>query len=105
MKRYYGVDIEEQRDKLLKSTAAKNLIDEVIKVADEAVTGEYNALKISDYMLYIETGNRKTFEREYFRRRNNCSFLSMAYWLTENEKYKKSLDKFKKRGILKIRKG
>ena len=91
MKRYYGVDIEEQRDKLLKSTAAKNLIDEVIKVADEAVTSEYNALKISDYMLYIETGNRKTFEREYFRRRNNCSFLSMAYWLTENEKYKKSL--------------
>ena len=91
MKCYYGVDLKKQREKLLKSDVAQIIIKNVIARADDALGEEYKALKISDYMLFIETGDRKTFEREYFRRRNNCSYISIAYWLTEDEKYKKNL--------------
>ena len=88
----YGVNVEEKRQILLKSDASKPIIDTVIKRADEAIDTEYKALKISDYMLFIQTGDRKVFEREYFKRRNNCSYLLVAYWLTNDEKYKKPLE-------------
>lgn len=88
---YYGVDIFSQKEKLLKSEVAQVLIEDIIKKADNALCEEYKALKISDYMLFIQTGDRKTFERPYFKRRNNCSYLSVAYWLTDDKKYYKPL--------------
>jgi len=42
-------------------------------------------------MLFVETGDRDIFEKEYFKRRNNCSYISIAYWLTEKEIYKRAL--------------
>ncbi len=91
MKHYYGVDFDEQRQKLLKSSAAEFLIKDIIEKADSVLNEEYSALKMSNYMLFIETGDRKVFEKDYFKRRNNCSYLSIAYWLTNDEKYKKPL--------------
>lgn len=91
MKTYYGINFKEQREKLLKSNQAQLLINNVIERADNVLDEEYKALKISDYMLFIETGDRKIFERQYFKRRNDCSYISIAYWLTEDEKYKKPL--------------
>jgi len=91
MKFYYGVDFEEQREKLLKSNAAKTLIEDVLKKADAALQEEYIALKISDYMMFVETGDRSVFEKEYFKRRNNCSYISIAYWLTGKEIYRQAL--------------
>lgn len=91
MKYYYNADFEKQREKLLNSPVAQHLISNIIKNADSVLNEEYKALKISDYMQFIETGDRKVFEREYFKRRNNCSLISIAYWLTNDEKYKKPL--------------
>lgn len=90
MKYYCGVDVEKQKAELQQSNAATVLIKDIINKADAALDVEYKSLKISDYMLYVETGDRKIFETEYFKRRNNCSYISIAYWLTEDEKYKKN---------------
>ena len=91
MKYYCGVDVEKQKAALLKSDVATPLIKDIISRADAVLNEEYKALKMSEYMLFIETGDRKIFETEYFKRRNNCSYISIAYWLTEDEKYKKVL--------------
>ncbi len=92
MKNYYGINLDEQRAALLSFEGAKPLIEKVIKRADEAIGQEYGALKFSDYMLFSKTGDRTTFQRPYFARRNNCSYLAMAYWLTDDEKYKTPLE-------------
>lgn len=91
MKFYYGVDFKEQREKLLNSNVAKELIENIIKKADFAIEEEYKPLNMSDYMLFYKTGDRAVFEKEYFKRRNNCSYISIAYWLTQKEIYKKTL--------------
>ena len=91
MKNYYGVDPKKQREKLLNSETAKSMIESIIEKADNALEKTYEALKISEYMLFLETGNRRVFEKKYFERRNDCSYLSIAYWLTEDDKYKNQL--------------
>jgi len=91
MKTYYGVDFEKQREALLKSDKAETMIEELISKADLALTKIYEPLKMTDYMIFHETGNRSTFERPYFERRNDCSYVSVAYWLTRDEKYKNTL--------------
>ncbi len=87
MKRYYGVDFEFQREKLLNSEKARFMIDDVINGADEVLEKEYPALKISDYMLFQKNGNRVVFQRKYFERRNDCARISYAYWLTRDDRY------------------
>ena len=91
MKKYYGVDFEKQRTSLLKSKAAKPLIADVISKADTALSKTYPILKMSDFLYIYETGNRNKYEQKYFERRNDCSYISIAYWLTEDEKYVKPL--------------
>lgn len=87
MKNYYGIDFDKQKEKLLRSDKAKNIINSVIEKADDALVKTYEALKMSDYMLFTKTGDRKTFEKKYFERRNDCSYVSIAYWLTDDKKY------------------
>ena len=91
MKTCYGVNIEEQRKALLQSDIAKKLYQPIIDLADRALDKSYPALKMSDYMMYDETGDRAIFEKGYFERRNDCSYILVAYWLTNDEKYKKPL--------------
>ena len=91
MKTCYGVDIEKQRELLLKSDVAKNIYKPIIALADLALDKTYPALKMSEYMMYEETGDRAVFEKSYFERRRDASYLLVAYWLTENEKYYKPL--------------
>ena len=91
MKFYYGVDPSEKREKLIKSEIAKPYIDEIIDFADKAITEDSTAFKMSDFMLYYETGNRSVFQDHYFGRRKKCSNIMFAYWLTQDEKYLKPL--------------
>ena len=91
MKKYYDIDLEKQRQALLKSVAAKPFVEKVIKKADAALTKTYPALKMSDYMLFNENGNRIIFENIYFERRNDCSAILGAYWLSGEDKYLKPL--------------
>lgn len=91
MTKHYGVDVEKQREKLLKSEVAKGLISNIINLADSVLDREYPALKMSDYMLCFETGDRTVYEKACKERLNNCSYIWIAYWLTEDEKYKKPL--------------
>lgn len=91
MKRFYGVDFEKQREAVLNSEKARFIADGIIKKADEALKKIYPAFKMSEFMLYFETGNRSIFEKSYFERRNDCLFISIAYWLTGDEKYYKPL--------------
>lgn len=91
MSLYFGIDCDKQKENLLKSKKAKFLIDFVTNKADVALRKKYEVLKISDYMLHDETGDRKTFENPYFERRNDCSYMAIAYWLTGDEKYYKPL--------------
>lgn len=92
MKNYYGIDFEKKKAELLMCEAAKPIMSTVIKNADEAIKKTYAALKFSDYMLFSKTGDRKGFEKHYFERRNDLSYVSIAYWLTEDEKYKDPLE-------------
>lgn len=84
---FLDIDIEEKRKKLLNSVQAKKFTDEIIASADDAIIEEIPPLKMSDYMLFFKTGNRSTFEKKYFKRRNNLSHIMQAFWLTEDEKY------------------
>lgn len=86
-KHYYGVDFDKKREELLKSKAAKPFIEDVIAKADAAIGCSYEAFKMSEYMEFYKSGNRPLFERKYFKRRNNASYLSVALWLTQDEKY------------------
>ena len=91
MNNYFGIDFEKQRTALLMSEAARPMIDGIIKKADDALKKTYQVLKMSEYMLFYETGDRGVFETKYYERRNDCSSLSAALWLTEDEKYLKAL--------------
>ena len=66
MKNYYGVDFAEQKEKLLKSETAKVIINDVIERAEKALGKTYAALKLSEYRLFSETGDRAIFEKKYF---------------------------------------
>jgi hypothetical protein len=87
----YGVDIKAQREKLLACDAIKDKITATVSKADEFIGKTYPALKMSEYMLFPKTGNRSIFEGKYFERRNDCAYLMIAYWLTQDEKYVDSL--------------
>lgn len=87
MDTYLGVDLLKQREKLLKSTVAKSVTDEIIKNADDAVSRQYPPLIYSDYMIYNQTGSRIEYEQKYFLRRKDCSYLISALYLTNDEKY------------------
>ena len=69
MKFYYGVNPEEKRRELLESKAAKRFTDEIIMLADEAITQESPAFKMSEYVMFYENGNRTFFEKGYFDRK------------------------------------
>ena len=86
-KHYYGVDFDKQREALLKSQAAKEFVQDVIAKADAAIEKTYEALKMSEYMEFYKSGNRSEFEQKYFERRSNASYISVALWLTQEEKY------------------
>ena len=91
MKKYYGTDLEKQREALLKSKAAKYLVDEVIALADKARGDKLEVLLMSDFALFEETGNRGIYEQKYFKRKSDAAYLSLALWLTRDEKYIKPL--------------
>ena len=86
-KHYYGVDFDKQRAALLKSEIAKAFVNDVIAKADAAIEKSYEALKMSEYMEFYKSGNRSEFEHKYFERRSNASYISVALWLTREEKY------------------
>ncbi len=87
MKTYLGINLSEQREKLLNSRVAKPVIDEIINNADNALSREYPYLLYSDYMIYNQTGSRIEYEQKYFLRRKDCAYLLMALYLTNDEKY------------------
>lgn len=91
MRKSYGVDIEMQRAALLKSNVARKIYQPIIEKADKSLEKTYLALKMSEYLMFDETGDRAVFEKSYFERRNDCSYLLVAYWLTEDEKYRSTL--------------
>ena len=84
---YYGVDIAEKKKTILKNNQLTGRIKSIISGADKAATEDSPAFKMSEYMLYFQTGDRTKFEAPYFKRRENCYNLMVAYWLTEDEKY------------------
>ena len=83
----YVENIRKQRDGLLNSEVLKPWLQQIIKLADEAVTKPVPALKMTEYLLFYETGDRKTFEDGFHARRRNCFRLAVAYWLTEDNRY------------------
>ena len=91
MENYYGVDFAKQKEKLLNSKIAKVLINDVIERAEAALDKTYDALKFSEFTLFLENGDRAMYEKKYFERRNDCSYISIAYWLTDDEKYRNQL--------------
>ncbi len=92
MQKYYGVDIKKQREALLNSEAAKTLIDEILERADKAIGKSYEALKLSEYMLFFKTGDRATFEKKHMERRYDALALGAALWITDDEKYIEPLE-------------
>ena len=88
---YYGVDPDSKKESLRSSEVCARFINEIIACADEAIEKCVPALKMTEYALFCETGNRKIFESSYFARRNNCNAIMEAYWLTEDDKYLKPL--------------
>lgn len=83
---YIG-DTLQQRKRLLASKAAKPFLDRILAGAEEAISQPSVAFKMSDYLLFYKTGDRKTFYSGYSDRRQKCFRIAAAYWLTEDEKY------------------
>ena len=65
MKFYYGVNPAEKREKLLYSKAVKPIVDNIIDIADKVINKEQPALRMSEYMLFFQNGNRDIFEGKY----------------------------------------
>ena len=78
MEFYYGVDPALKRMELNQSEVAKPFIEKVIAGADMALEAEEPALKMSEFLLTSQTGNRSIYEKKYFQRRRNCSSLMIA---------------------------
>ena len=91
MRKCYGVDIDKKREALLKSEVARRIYSPIIEKADAALTKTYPALKMTEYLMFDETGDRAVFEKSYFERRKDASSLLCAYWLSEEIKYKNAL--------------
>ena len=87
MKNYFGINFDKQKEAILNCSAIKHFVAEIISKADSAAGKTYPALKMSEYMLFYETGDRSTYEKKYFERRSDCAYLSAALWLTEDKKY------------------
>jgi len=87
MKYTYAEDISLQRERLLKSESAKPFLDRILAAADEAIAQPSTAFKMSEYLLFYKTGDRKKFYSGYLDRRQKCFRIAAAYWLTEDEKY------------------
>ncbi|MBQ9914809.1 MAG: heparinase II/III family protein [Clostridia bacterium] len=51
----------------------------------------YAALTLSDYTRFYETGDRATYDKKNFERREDMVTLGLALWLTEDDKYIKPL--------------
>lgn len=86
-KLYYGVDLEKQREALLKSENVKIIVDDILKKAEKAKDKKYEVLPMSLYDTQYLGGNRRSFEYPWFERRDNCQYLAAALWLTQDEKY------------------
>ncbi|MBQ1947306.1 MAG: heparinase II/III family protein [Clostridia bacterium] len=91
MKHYYGVDPEVKKEKLKNSEALKPFLEDIIAQADTAICEDSIAFKMSEYMMFFDSGNRNIYEKKYFGRRQKCFFIFIAYWLTGDEKYKTPL--------------
>ena len=91
MRKCDGVDIEKKREAILNSDVARRVYFPIIEKAEATLAKTYPALKMTEYLMFEETGDRAVFEKGYFERRNDCSYILVAYWLTEDEKYRKPL--------------
>lgn len=87
MQKYYRVNLKEQKKRLLDSEIAKPMISEIFSLADESLTKTYEPLKLSEYNLFFETGDRQTFDKKYSPRRTDCLALAAALWLSDDDKY------------------
>ena len=90
-KLYYGVDLEKQREALIKSDKVKYKVDDIINKAEKALNTQYEVLPMSLYDAPHRGGNRRDFEDPWFERRNNCECIALALWLTRDERYVSSL--------------
>lgn len=91
MRKYYGVDFEEQKKKIKSCNLASELTEEVFEIANEAIKKEYEIFKFSKYMLYYETGDRFAFESGLREKRIDATAMAAALWLSDDEKYIKPL--------------
>lgn len=91
MKNYFGIDFEKQREALLKSNVVRTIVQDIIEKADAAIEKTYLPIKMSEFMLFYETGDRSFYEKKYYERRYDCAYMSAALWLTEDKKYIKPL--------------
>ncbi len=92
MSKYYSVDLDLQRDALLKSETAKPVVDEFITLADSCLGSTYEILTFSEFRLFDETGDRTVYQSKYTKRRTDCTALAAALWITGDNKYKKQLE-------------
>ena len=49
------------------------------KIYSKAIENKLGLLNITEYMSFMENGDRRTFENKYYERRNDCSYTSVAY--------------------------
>ena len=70
----------------------KAIVTEIIHQADECLNTTPIELTEEDFYRFVTDGNRTVFEKKYFERRKNLSYLVLALCLTANkEKYLPSI--------------
>lgn len=52
-----------------------------------------NPLDFTGYQLYLDTGNRLAFEKQYFSRRRELDALALSYYIEKDQKVKQLLEK------------
>ena len=63
------------------------LREDTIKMADVYVETDPPVIKFSKLHLYVETGNREIFEKDYTNYEARMTTLTLAYVITEEDKY------------------
>ncbi len=75
--------------KVRENESYKPLVDRLFELYDEyCVSGDIPSLKYTEYNMFFETGNRMTYEKNYFFKRKRLNTLALlALIFPENEEY------------------
>lgn len=83
---------QELLERLNKNSNADFMIEILIKIADEEIAKKQEREDFTLFKSFVATGERTEYEKIYFAKRKRLSVFSIAYAVTDSEKYKEAVE-------------